>query len=144
MLFGMLSSADDFWSIWSRSPERGYFGLILKLVAPLRLAVLPFLAEACYGFVVGVLEVELLAAEYLVGCIGPVMVMMWMYIVLSTLLTPLLLLWYSFAGVLSLLRMCVKVSGVGFSLSLGGVLFWVFGRLYVVMVRVVPSLSLDP
>ena len=34
--------------------KRVYFGLILGLVVPLRLAVLPFLAEVCYVFVTGV------------------------------------------------------------------------------------------
>ena len=43
-------------------PRRVYVGLTLKLVVPLKLAVLPFLAEACYVFVTGVWEVELLAA----------------------------------------------------------------------------------
>ena len=115
-----------------------------KLDIPLKLAALPFLAEVCYGFVAGVWEAELLAAGVLVGCTGPVMVMLWMCIVLSILLTVLLLLWYSFVGVISLLRMCLMVSGVGVSLSLGGVLFWVFGRLHVVMVRVVLSLPWIP
>ena len=37
-----------------------------------------------------------------------------------------------------------KVSGVKVLLSLGGMLFWVIGRLYVVMVRVVLSLPFIP
>ena len=57
-------------------------------------------------------EEELLAAGDLVGYIGPVWVMKWMCIVLSTLLTLLLLLQFSFVGVLSLLRMYSKVFGV--------------------------------
>ena len=48
------SSVDDFWSIWSRSAEAGLFRVV-----PLRLAVLRFLAEACYEFVTSVWEVEL-------------------------------------------------------------------------------------
>ena len=40
--------------------RRVYFGLILKLEDPLKLAALPFLAEVCYGFVTGVWEAELL------------------------------------------------------------------------------------
>ena len=38
-----------------------YVGRIVGLVAPLRLAALPFLEEVCYASVVGVWEVELLA-----------------------------------------------------------------------------------
>ena len=53
----------------SRSSVDDFFGLILKLVFPLRLAV-PFLAEVCYAFVTGVWEEELLAAGDLVGYIG--------------------------------------------------------------------------
>ena len=49
--------------------------LVVRLVAPLLLAALPFWEEACYVFVVGVLEAELLVAEVLVGCIGLVNVM---------------------------------------------------------------------
>ena len=119
------------------APKRVYFGLILKLVVPLRLAVLPFLAEVFYVFVAGGWEAGLSVAGDLVGYIGPVRVMKWMCIVLSTLLTLLLLLLYSFVGALSLLRMYSKVLGVGVLLSLGGMLFWAIGRLYVVMVRAV-------
>ena len=123
------SSVDDFGLFGVGVLRLVYFGLILRLVVPLRLAALPFLAEACYEFVAGVWEVELLVAGDLVGCIGPVKVMRLMYIVLSTLLTPLLLPWYSFVGVLSLLQMHLRVSGVWVLLSLGGMLFWVIGRL---------------
>ena len=38
--------------------RRVYFGPILKLEVPLKLAALPFLAEVCYGFVAGVWEVR--------------------------------------------------------------------------------------
>ena len=64
--------------------RRVYLGLILRLVVPLRLAALPFLAEVCYVFVAGVWEVELLVAWVLVGCIGPVKVMRLMCIVLKS------------------------------------------------------------
>ena len=52
----------------------------------------PTEGRVCYVFVTGVWEVELLAAGDLVGYIGPVRVMRWMCIVLSTSLTLLLLL----------------------------------------------------
>ena len=61
--------------------RRVFFGLILGLVVPLRLAALPFLAEVCHVFETGVWEVELLAAGDPVGYIGPVRVMRWMCIV---------------------------------------------------------------
>ena len=40
--------------------------------------------------------------------------------------------------------MCSRVLGVRVLLSLGGMLFWVIGMLYVVMVRVVLFPSLHP
>ena len=55
--------------------RRVYFGPILKLEVPLKLAALPFLAEVCYGFVTGVWEGELLVVRVLAGCIGLAMVM---------------------------------------------------------------------
>ena len=61
-----------------------YFGRIVIVVAPLRLAALPFLEEFCYAFVVGVCEVELLAAVVLADCTGSAMVMKWMSVLLST------------------------------------------------------------
>ena len=123
--------------------RRVYFGPILKLEVLLKLAVLPFLVEVCYVFVTGFWEAGLLVAGVLAGYIGLVEVMRLMCIVLSTLLIPLLLLLYSFVHASSLLRICLKVFGVGVLLSLGGMLFWVFGRLCVVMVRVVPPLPWD-
>ena len=60
---------------------------------------LPFLAEACYGFVAGVWEADLLAVRVLAGCTGLAMVMRLMCIALSSLLIPLFLLYYSFIGV---------------------------------------------
>ena len=98
-------------------------------------------SQVCYGFAAGVWEVELLAAGVLAGCIGLAMVMRLMCSVLSTLLTLLL---FSFVGVLNLLRMYSKVFGVRVLLSLGGMLFWVIGRLYVVVVRVVLFLPFIP
>ena len=119
--------------------RRVYFGPILKLEVLLKLAALPFSAEVCYVFVAGVWEAELLAVRVLAACVGPVKVMRLMCIALSTLLMPLFLLYYSFVGVFSLWRMFSKVLGVKGLLSLGGLLFWVIGSLYVVMVRVVLS-----
>ena len=58
-----------------RMLKRVYFGPILKLEVPLKLAALPFLAEVCYGFVTGVWEAELLAVRVLAGCTGLAMVM---------------------------------------------------------------------
>ena len=122
----VLALGDVFCSLFGVGvPRMGYFALIPRLVVPLRPAALPFLVEVCCVFVAGVWEVELLVAVVLVGCIGPVRVMSLMCNVLSTLLTPLSLLWYSFAGALSLLRMCLKVSGIRVLLSLGGMLFLV-------------------
>ena len=40
--------------------------------------------------------------------------------------------------------MCVREPGIRFLLSLGGMLFWVIGVLYVVMIRVVLFLPLIP
>ena len=45
-------------------------GRVVGRVAPLQLAALPFWEEACYEFVVGVLEAELLVAGDPVGCFG--------------------------------------------------------------------------
>ena len=64
--------------------------------------------------------------------------------VLSNLLILLSLLLYSFVDASSLLRMYSKEFGVGVLLRLGGMLFWVIGRLFVVMVRVGPISSLRP
>ena len=125
--------------------RRVYFGFILGLVDPLRPAALLFLVEVCYVFVAGVWKVELLVAVVLVGCIGSVMGIRLMCVVLSTLSTLLLLLLYSFVDVSSLLRTYLRVSGTKVLLLLVGMLFYVTGRLYVVMVRVVVlSLPLSP
>ena len=115
--------------------RRVYFGPILKLEVPLKLAALAFLAEVCYVFVAGVWEAELLAARVPAGCIGLAMVMRLMCIALSTLLILLFLLYCSFVGVLSPKRMFSKVSGVKGVLSLGGMLFhpwdnWFFPDLH--------------
>ena len=45
-------------------PNWVYFGPTLEQVVPLKLAVPTFLVEVCYVFVVGVWEVELLAAGF--------------------------------------------------------------------------------
>ena len=47
-----------------------FFVHIVRLVAPVGLAALPFLVEVCYAFVVGVFEAELLGGGALEGCIG--------------------------------------------------------------------------
>ena len=58
---------------------------------------------------------------------------------------PLLLLWYSFVGALSLWSDVLKGTRCkGFHSVYGGMLFWVTGRLHVVMVRVVLSLPSIP
>ena len=64
-------------------------------------------------------------------------VMKLMCIALSTLSIPLFLLFYSFAGASSPLLMFLRESGIKGLLSLGGMLFWNFGMLYVVIVHVV-------
>ena len=104
------SSVDDFWSIWSRSAEEGLFRAYSLSGGP-TVAVLPFLAEVCYGFVAGVWEAELLAAGVLAGCIWLAVVMRLMFIVLSILLI-LLFSCVTFVDVLSLLRMFLRVSRV--------------------------------
>ena len=103
------------------------------------LAALPFLVEVCYVFVAVVWEAELLAVRVRAGCIGLAMVMKLMSIVLSILLIPLFLLYYSFVGVLSPQLMFLKVSGARGLLNLGGMLYRGIGVLFVVMVRVVLS-----
>ena len=61
------SSVDGFWFTGVITPRLVYFGLIVGLVVPLRLAALPFLEEVCYAFVAGVWEAELLAVRVLAG-----------------------------------------------------------------------------
>ena len=80
------SSVDDFWFTWSRHAEAGLLRAYSKAGGPTEAGSAAFLVEVCYW------EAELLAAGVPVGCIGPVMVMMWMYIMLNTLLTLLSLL----------------------------------------------------
>ena len=146
LLFGMLSLAQllmIFGLFGVKNAEEG-FGPTLEPEDPLKLAVLPFLAEVCYVFVAGVWEAGLSVAGDLVGYIGLVRVMRLMCIVPSTLLIPLSLLLYSLVDASSLLRMCSRVSGIRVFLSGGGMLFWVTGELYVGMVHVVPSLPLVP
>ena len=81
-------------------------GRIVGLLAPLRLAALPFLEEVCYVFVEGILEAELLAAVVLADSFGSAAVMRWMFILHSSLSTLPFLLSSSFVGVLSLSLMC--------------------------------------
>ena len=100
--------------------RRVYFGPVLKLEVPLKLAALLFLAEVCYGFVTGVWEAELLVVRVLARCIGLAMVMRLMYIALSTLFILLFLMYYSFVGVSNLLLMFLRVSGIRDLLRLGG------------------------
>ena len=117
------SSVDDLWSIWSsNAEEKVYFGHMLLLEVPLKLAALPFLEEVCYVFVAGVWEAELLVARARAGYIVLAKVMRLMFIALNSLLTPLFLLCYSFVDVSSLLRMFSMVFGVRGFLSLGGML----------------------
>ena len=97
--------------------------LILGLVDPLRPAALLFLVEVCYVFVAGVWVVEQMVAVVLAGCIGSVMGIRLMCIVLRTLSTLLLLLLYSFVVVLSLVRMCLRVSGTKDLVLLDGMLY---------------------
>ena len=94
--------------------RRVYFGPVLKLEVPLKLAALPFLAEVCCVFVAGV---------WRPGCNGLAMVMRLMCIAPSTLLISLFLLHNSFVGVLSPWRMFSKVLGVKGLLSPGGMLY---------------------
>ena len=117
------------------APRLVYFVLILRLGGPTEAGGATFLGR-------GLLRIRSrrLGGRAVGGCIGPVKEMRLMCIVLSTLLTLLLLLLYSFVDVSSLLRMCLRVSGTRDLLLLGGMLFWVTGRVYVVMVRVVLSL----
>ena len=106
-----------------KTPRLVYFERIPKLGVLLLLAALPFLEEVCYVFVAGVWEAELLVVRLRVGCIGSVMMMMLISIVLSILLTPLFLLFYSFVGVLSPSLMFLRVLGTRGLLSLGGMLY---------------------
>ena len=69
------SSVGDFGLLGVVMLRRFFSGLILRLVAPTRLAALPFLLEVCCVFVACVWEVELLVAGDLVGYIGLVKVM---------------------------------------------------------------------
>ena len=77
--------------------RRIHLGLVLRLVVPLRPAGVPFL--------VVVWEVELLATVVPADCTRSATVMNVMLVLLSTLSTPLLLRYFSFVGVLSLLLM---------------------------------------
>ena len=117
--------------------RQAYLGHMLLLEVLLMLAALPFFEEVCYVFVAGVWEAELLVARAPAGYIVLAKMMRLISIALSILSIPLFLLFYSFAGALGPLPMFLRESGIKGLLSLGGMLFWNFGMLYVVMVRVV-------
>ena len=119
------SAVDDFWSIWSQNAEAGLFRAYALAGGPTAAGRSAFLGRGLLRIRIaaGVWEAELLVVRALAGYIGLVMVMMLMCTALSTLLTPLFLLYYSFVGVLSPLRMFLRVSGVRGSLRLGGMLY---------------------
>ena len=98
------SSVDDFWTIWSRNAELGLFRAFSKAGGPTGAGSSAFLSRGLLRIRSKRLGGRAVGGRGSSRLIGPVVVMMWMFIVLSTLLTPLLLLWYSFVGVLSLLR----------------------------------------
>ena len=115
-----------------------YLGHMLLLEVLLLLAALPFLEEVCYGFVAGVWEAELLAAGgssglYRISQGDEVDVHCAQYFVNSS-HAPVLL----FRRRLKSMSDVLKGFGVRVLLSLGGMLFCVIGRLFVVIARVVP------
>ena len=78
------SAVDDFWTVWSKGAEVGLFRAYSGAGGPTE-AGSSFRGRVCYEFVVGVLEVELLAAVVLADCTGSAIVMRLMFIVPSTL-----------------------------------------------------------
>ena len=115
-------------------PRLEYFALILSLVVPLRPAALPFLVEVLLR-----IRNKRLGGRAVCGSGSGRL-----HRGQCTLSTLLLLLLFSFVDVLSLLQKCSRVLGTRDSLLPGGMLFWVTGRLFVVMVRVVLSLPSLP
>ena len=115
------SSVNDFWSIWSRSAEAGsaaFLGRGLLRIRNRRLggrAVGGKISSRLYRVSRGD-DVDVHCAQYFVNS--------------------------SLASSLS--RMYSTVLGVRVLLNLGGMPFWVIGRLYVVMIRVVLSLLFVP
>ena len=116
------SAVDDFWSIWSRNAEAGLFRAYALAGGPTAAGSSAFLGRGLLRIRNRRLGVELLVAGVLVGCIVLVRVMMLMFIALSILFILLFLLFYSFVGVLSQLRMFLRVSRVKGLLNLGGML----------------------
>ena len=57
------SSVDDFWSIWRRNAEAGLFRAYTLAGGPIAAGSSAFSEEACYVFVAGVWEAELLVAR---------------------------------------------------------------------------------
>ena len=131
------SAVDDFWAIWCKSAEEGFFRAYSKAGGPTEAGSATFFGRGLLRIRCRRLGGRAVGGR---GSGRPVKEMRLMCIVLSTLLIPLLLLLYSFVDASSLLRMFLRVFGAGFLLILGGMLFWVTGRLCVVMVRVVLSL----
>ena len=132
------SCVDDFWTISSKSAEAGLFGTYCRAGGPTEAGSSAFMENACYVFVVGVLEAELLVAVVLADCVGSATVMRLMFNLPSTLLTPLSRRYSSFAGVLSQSLMCLREFGPMGLLSRGGRLCWGIGMLSVVVVLVGP------
>ena len=132
------SSVDDFWSTWSRSAELGLFRACSKAGGPteacssaiLGRGLLRIRSRRLGGRAVGGRgssrlyrvcqgdEVDVHCAQYFVSC--------------------------SVVDALNLWQMFSEVLGVRVLLSLGGMLFWVIGVLYFVMVREVLFLHFIP
>ena len=139
------SDVNDFWAVWSKGAKAGLFSAYCQAGGPTTAGSSAFLEEACYVFVAGVLEAELLVAEVLAGCIELVRVMRLMpSLPLSLSIILLLLQSSSFVGVSSLLLMCLRVVGSMGSLRLGGMHCRGIGMLCVVKVRVVLFVPLIP
>ena len=131
------SAVDDFWAIWCESAEEGLFRAYSKVGGPAEAGNSAFLGRGLPrirsrrlgGRAVGSRGSSRL---YRVGQSDDVDVHCAQYFVNSS-----LALVYFFVGASELLRMFLKVFGVRGLLSLGGMLFYGIGVLYVVMVRVV-------
>ena len=138
------SSVDDFWSIWSRSAEEGLFRAYFQAGGPTVAGSSAFLGRGLLrirsrrlgGRAVGGRGSSKL---YRVSQGDEVDVHCAQYFVNSS-LAPVLL----FRRRLKSVADVLKVLGVRVLPSLGGMLFWVIGMLYVVMVRVVLFLHFIP
>ena len=95
------SAVDDFGSIWSSNAEAGLFRAYALAGGPTNAGRSAFLGRGLLRIRSRRLEAELLEVRVLARCIGLVMVMMYMCVAPSTLLTLLLLL-YSFVDISSL------------------------------------------